>query len=248
MGIGTLGIGALAIFALCVAAFGTGLAKSGVPGLVTVLTPFVAMVMPAREATGIILPILILGDILSVLYWRRKAAWRPLLGMLPGSLAGIAIGYFLLRAIDDRAFRPILGGIIIAITLAGIASKKLNFRIKPGNKIFAASAGLLAGLFSMLANAASPIIVMYLTSLELDKEDFVGTNAWFFLATNVAKLPFSFDLGIIGPQYLVLDAALIPLVLAGGLVGIFLVKRISQKTFSAITQALALVAGARLLF
>lgn len=240
-------IGLPAIVALCVAALGAGIAKSGVPGLVTVLTPFVAMAMPARQATGILLPLLILADLLAVAHWRRRAVWTHLLKILPWALAGTAGGFFLLRAIDDVTFKPILGAIIILITIVGILRKRFNATIKPGNKVLAAVVGVLAGLFSMLANAAAPLIAMYLLSLDLDKEDFVGTNAWFFFIVNIAKLPFSLGLGIITPGYLALDAAMIPLVLAGGALGVALVKRIPQRTFSAITQALALIAGARLL-
>ena len=241
-------IGTLSIIVLCIAALGTGISKGGVPGLVTVLTPFTAMVMPARVATGVLLPILILGDIVSVIYWRRKAAWNQLLKMLPWTVVGIAIGYFLMRLIDDETFKPILGCIIIFITVAGILRKKYDAKFRPENKLLAALIGIFAGLFSMLANAAAPLVTMYLLSLNLDKEDFVGTNAWFFLITNLLKLPFSFGLGIITVRHLLLDASMIPLVVGGVAVGIALLKRIPQKTFNIIVQALALVAGAKLLF
>ena len=243
-----MGISELSIVVMCIAAFGTGAAKSGVPGLVTVLTPLVAMTMSAREATGILLPLLIFGDIISVIYWRRKASWSRLLKMLPWTVIGIAIGFFLLRGIDDATFKPILGGIIILIVVAGIARKKYNAKIRPGNRALAAFVGALAGIFTMLANAAAPLITMYLLSMDIEKEDFVGTNAWFFFAANLIKLPFSLGLGLITTEHLVLDAALIPLVLAGGVAGILLVKRIPQKTFNTVTQALALIAGVRLLF
>ena len=65
-----------AIVAMVFTAFSIGIAKSGLPGLVTVITPFVAMTMPSRIATGIMLPLLIVADIVSVIYWRRKALWQ----------------------------------------------------------------------------------------------------------------------------------------------------------------------------
>lgn len=77
---------------------------------------------------------------------------------------------------------------------------------------------------TMLANASAPIIAMYLLAIDLEKEDFAGTNAWFLMTTNILKLPFSFALGI------------------------RFVKRVPQKAFNSIIQILSVLAGLRLLF
>jgi hypothetical protein len=234
--------------ALAIAAVGAGIAKSGVPGLVTVITPFVAMVIPARMTTGLLLPLNVCGDIISVLYWRRKAAWPQLMRILPWSLVGIVAGYFFMKQVDDITFRPILGGIIVSITVLAILRNKYNLSIKPENKILVACIGFLAGMFTLMANAAAPLITMYLVSQKMTKEEFVGTNAWFFFVVNLARIPFSIRLGIITLEHFKLNLMLFPLVILGAAIGISLLKRIPQKTFLLMTQALALIAGIRLLF
>lgn len=90
-----------AIAVMCLAAFAIGVAKSGIAGIVTFFTPFVAMTMPSRMATGIMLPLMIASDIVAVLYWRRKAKWETLRWVLPGSLSGLTLGFILLKNIDD---------------------------------------------------------------------------------------------------------------------------------------------------
>ena len=57
--------------------------KTGLPALSTLVVPLFAMVLPARESTGALLPLLILGDAIAVVIYRRSAEWRSLLRLLP---------------------------------------------------------------------------------------------------------------------------------------------------------------------
>ncbi len=237
-----------AIVAMVFTAFSIGIAKSGLPGLVTVITPFVAMTMPSRMATGIMLPLLIVADIVSVIYWRRKALWQYLRWLIPGAAAGLALGFLLLRAIDDATFTPIMGVLIIVVSLLSIGLDRFKFRFNHESIIIPLGIGLVAGIFNMLANGAAPVLALYLLALKINKEDFVGTNAWFFLVINIAKLPFSIAIGSVQVSHLGFDAMLLPLVAIGGLVGVKILKKIPQKVFNFAIQALALFSGARLLF
>jgi hypothetical protein len=100
----------------------------------------------------------------------------------------------------------------------------------------------------MLANGAAPVLALYLLALKINKEDFIGTNAWFFLVINIAKLPFSIAIGSVQLNHLGFDAMLLPLVAIGGLVGVRMLKKIPQRIFNISIQALALISGTRLLF
>lgn len=241
-------IGVYGIIALAAAGFLTGVAKNGVPGLVTVVTPFVAMVIPARTATGMLLPLLVTGDITAVIFWRKKTVWKQLFRLFPWTLGGIVSGFFVMRAVDDATFRPILGAIIIAMTLLGLLRKRYNLRISPDNKPLVAIVGFLAGMFTLMANAAAPLLAMYFLSLNLDKEELVGTNAWFFFVVNLIRVPFTIGLGVLTLDRFLVDLMLVPLVLAGAYVGSKFLKKIPLKTFAWITEGLALVAGIRLIF
>ena len=99
----------------------------------------------------------------------------------------------------------------------------------------------------MLANAAGAITAFYFLARRMDKMTFVGTAAWFFFVVNLAKVPFSVDLGLINKESLLFDLMLLPVVLAGGVAGRILLKRVPQKLFEWITIALAVAAAVRLL-
>ena len=112
---------------------------------------------------------------------------------------------------------------------------------------FAALTGILAGFATMTANAAGPLMVLYLLAIGLPKLALVGTGAWFFLLVNVFKLPFSLHLGLITADSLRMDTLLIIPMLPGAFLGPIILKRINQSNFETITLLLTVLAAIRLL-
>ncbi|MFD3915774.1 sulfite exporter TauE/SafE family protein [Streptomyces sp. NPDC058603] len=104
--------------ALAAAAALVGFSKTAVSGANTVSLAVFAAVLPARESTGILLPILIVGDVVAVLTYRRHAHWPTLWRLFPAVAAGVVAGtVFLLRA-DDAAVRTSIGAILLL--MAGV--------------------------------------------------------------------------------------------------------------------------------
>jgi uncharacterized membrane protein YfcA len=115
-----------------------------------------------------------------------------------------------------------------------------------GHPLLGLAAGWATGVTTMLANAAGAIAAFYFLARRMDKLTFVSTAAWFFLIVNLAKVPFSAQLGLITPSSLRFDALLLPVVVAGALAGRMLLRRVPQRLFEWITIALAVAAGLRL--
>ena len=146
----------------------------------------------------------------------------------------------------------IIGGIVLF--MLGLRQWQTRFltpdkqdRI-PHNLPFAFVMGFLAGLTTMLANAAGPVMILYLLSVRLPKTQFVGTSAWFFFIVNWLKVPFSVRLGLITWPSIQLDLMMLPLIVIGAVAGILFLRRIPQKAFNSIIQLLAAAAAAKLLF
>jgi uncharacterized protein len=236
------------IAAICGAALLTGFSKAGVPGIGILIPVLAAMAMPARLSTGFILPVLIEGDCIAVGYWRRQAAWRSLARVLPWTAVGIAAGYFLMGALSDSVFRPLLGAMILAIVGLDLLRRAMKIELRAENRIVAAVIGVLAGVFTMLANAAGPVMAIYLLSMGMPKDEFVGTSAWFYFIVNLFKVPFSVALGLVSWETLKIDLMLLPLVAAGSFLGVIAMKRLPQKAFNLIAQGLAIAGGVKLFF
>ena len=100
----------------------------------------------------------------------------------------------------------------------------------------------------MMANAAGPIMIIYLLAMRLPKVEFVGTSAWFFFVINWLKVPFSANLELMTAESVKLDLIMLPFIAVGAAVGILVLKRIPQKAFNVVVQILAAAAAIWLLF
>jgi uncharacterized protein len=245
----TLSAGKWAIAAI--SSFMVGLTKTGIPGLGVLFVPLYAMALPARVSTGAVLPLLIAGDIFAVTWYRRNAVWRHVVRPLPWAVAGIVLGFFAMGKVNDAQLRPILGAIIILMLAVNLwrdlASRNRQVEI-PSFWWFAAIIGLLAGFTTMVANAAGPVMMIYLLAMRLPKKDFIGTSAWFFAIVNLIKVPFSVGLGLITSQSLLFDAKLAGVVIVGAVLGVLVAKRLPEKAFAIVVQALAFVSAVLLFF
>ncbi|MCX7705862.1 MAG: sulfite exporter TauE/SafE family protein [bacterium] len=230
---------------LVLAGFFIGISKTGIPGLGMLSIAMTALVIPARLSTGVILPMLILGDIFAVAYYRRHAQWKYLLRLMPWAAAGIIAGYIALGKMNDQQLRPIIG--FIVLMLLGLNESEVLDRWNiPKKGYFAAAIGLSAGFTTMIANAAGSIMIIYLLAMRLPKQEFIGTGAWYFFILNWFKVPFSADLGLINPDSLILNLKVAPAIIIGSLSGIRLVKVIPQNAFEAVIKILTIIAAVKL--
>jgi uncharacterized membrane protein YfcA len=226
-----------------------GIAKAGLPGMSLLHVVVFAFLFGARTSTGIVLPMLLVGDVCAVTAYHQHARWKYVWRMLPPACVGVIVGALLMRHISNDAFRPVIGWIILGLTGLQIVRmlRPRSFEQVPHTRWFAWTIGLIAGITTMLANAAGSVIAVYCLALGLPKLEFVGTTAWFFFIINAFKVPFSLGLGLIGRQTLLLNVLLAPVVIAGVLGGRWLVHRISQRVFDRLLLAFAAVAALRLI-
>lgn len=236
------------LFFLC--AFMVGVSKTGVPGFGILVVLVAALVMPAKASVGFVLPLLIFADVFAAAYYHRKAQWRHIFQLIAFTFAGIVAAYFTLGRIGDHQLKPTIG--VIVLVLLGVSAwnnRRGAEQIRHEDKsalrrwLFAIVFGFFAGYTTMMANAAGPIMIIYLLAVGLAKFEFVGTTAWFFFIVNWLKLPFMLKLDMIKPQSLQLNVLLFPLVFVGAICGILLVKYIPQKLFNRVVTVLAAVAA-----
>ncbi|MEU5339678.1 MULTISPECIES: sulfite exporter TauE/SafE family protein [unclassified Streptomyces] len=240
--------------ALAAAALLVGFSKTAVSGANTVSLAIFAAVLPARASTGVLLPILIVGDVLAVLTYRRHAHWPTLWKLFPAVAAGVVFGTVFLIWADDQVVRTSIGAILLL--MAGVTvwrRRKAEAEEEPDSvstrtgRIKARSYGVLGGFTTMVANAGGPVMSMYLLSAGFRKLGFLGTSAFFFLIVNVSKVPFSVGLGLIDGNSLLLDAALAAFVVPGAFIGKWAVNKINQRLFEQLVIAATVVGGAQLL-
>ena len=235
---------------LALGAFITGLSKTGIAGVSVLSVALFAVALPAKASTGALLPLLLCADLFGVAFYRKHAAWPHLLKLFPWVAVGIGAGYFALDLVSNAHVQRLIGGILVAMVALHVWHQRqdeaLTARL-PHALWFAAAMGLTAGFTTMVANAAGPVMVLYLLAVGLPKLAFIGTGAWFFLLVNAFKVPFSVHLGLITEDSLMMDALLILPMVPGALLGPLVVRHMNQKVFERLALVLAVLAALKLI-
>lgn len=229
-----------------------GISKTGIAGLGVFAVALFTLIFPAKASTGIVLPILIVGDIVAVLTYKRNAVWSTLFRLLPWTAVGVIAGYFALELLDTGQVGRMIGVILLVITalqywrMRSMAGVEHAGEVVAHNFWLTAVVGILAGFFTMVSNASGPIMIIYLLAMGLPKIEFMGTSAWFYFILNLSKTPFSINLGLITPQTLAFDALMAPFCIIGGLAGFQILKRIDQRLFENLALLFTALAALRL--
>ena len=263
---------------LLVVAIIVGFSKSGVTGVGILMTPLLALVFPAGKSLGILLPLLVFGDIITLIFYRKQVIWPHVWRIIPWSVLGVTLAWLITRyAIDsmgasaDAFLKRLIGGVILVVVAGGIYFRRYPEYIlkSAGGEIkktdidddpdlvaeeiivpktwFTVVIGICTGVASMLTNGGGSALTIYLLALRLRVMTFLGVACWNYLILNAVKLPFNIQLNFIDADSLKLNILLMPVVVIGVLSGIFVAKRISQKLFNTLSEALALAAAVYLL-
>lgn len=235
-----------------VAALLVGVAKTGIGGLGVLVVAIFAQLLPAKQASGFVLPLLIVGDVVAVWAYRSHVQWRFLWKLFPWTAAGVVLGTLAMGRIDDRQARVLIGAIVCAMVTMHVWRRwraRVAGSVEAEHAVwFAPLIGVLAGFTTLVANAAGPLMAIYLLAMRLPKMEYVGTGAVFFLLLNLFKVPFMAGLGLITIDSFAVNALLAPAVIAGAWLGRKMLLRIDQKLFESLALGLSALAGLRLLF
>jgi uncharacterized membrane protein YfcA len=243
------------VLALVVAAVGVGFAKTAIGGVASVSVALFATVLPARESTGALLPLLLVGDVIAVTIYRRHADWPALLRLFPSVAVGVLVGVAFVARVDDTAMRRMIGSVLLVLVLVHLGQRWHRRDQDPEvlredqhrrRHATALVFGVLAGFTTMVANAGGPVMSIYLLSAGLGMLGFLGTSAWFFLAVNLFKVPFSVGLDLISVESLILDLWLIPAVVVGAFLGRAVIHRIDQGRFEVLVLVFVVLSSAYL--
>ncbi len=238
---------------LSAGAFVTGLSKTGIAGLGVLAVALFANALPARQSTGALLPLLLCADVFGVAFFRKHASWPHLWKLFPWVIIGVVIGYLTLGRLTNEVVQRLIAVILLAmIGLHFWRQYRLGARqgvadTLPHTWWFGAITGLLAGFTTMVANAAGPVMILYLLAIGLPKLAFIGTSAWFYMCVNAFKVPFSVNLGLISQPSLMMDALLVIPMFPGALLGPVILRHMNQRTFERMALGLTVLAALRLL-
>lgn len=231
------------------AAFILGISKAGIKGIEIVIVTMMALAFGARDSTGLLVPLLVVGDIFAVIYYSRHARWNYIIKFLPWMLLGLFTGVFIGNQIPEQTFKWVMVVVILGSVLMMYWWDRRTSKDVPTHWAFGGFIGLLAGITTMIGNLAGAFSNIYFLAMRLPKNEFIGTAAWLFLIINVVKLPFHFFIWkTISVQSLYINLYLVPAIFAGLFVGVFLVKLLQESFFRKMILLLTAVGAVLILF
>jgi uncharacterized membrane protein YfcA len=223
-----------------------GISKGGFgSGAGLFATPLMALAVPIPQAAAILLPILVVMDAAGLWAYRGVFSRENMKVILAGGIAGVVLGALTFRYFDEAWIRLILGAIAIGFVLQrylGGAGAKAAERSTLKGLFWSA----FSGLTSTIAHAGGPPLSVYLLPQQMQKAVLVGTTVIFFAVINLVKLvPYAW-LGLFDARNLATSLVLSPLAPVGIGLGVFLMRRTSERLFYRIAYALLVVVGAKL--
>jgi uncharacterized membrane protein YfcA len=210
-----------------------GMSKTGITGVGMMAVPLLANAFGGRPSVGLLLPILIFADVFAVSWYNRHAQWKHILRLVPWAFVGIITATFVGKSISDQTFNRLLAILVIGgvgiLVWQDIRAGKIKI---PQSRWFAGGMGLMGGFATMIGNAAGPLLSLYLLSMRLPKNSYIGTGAWFFFIVNVSKVPLHvWSWKTITLSSFLLDVMMIPAITAGAFLGIWLVRLLPEKYY-----------------
>jgi uncharacterized protein len=235
----------VATIAVIIVAF----SKAGLLGsLGLVAVPLLTLVMPPRDAAGMMLPLLLVMDVIAIWTYRKDADWRILKIMLPGAMVGTIVGWLLWTVVSDAMVLLFVGVITLLFVLDAILPLRKKLEGLPPSKPWGAFWGGFAGFTSFISHTGGPPFQIYVLPQRLPPVAYSGTNAFFFAIVNTTKLIPYFFLGQLNVKNLEIGLILAPLAVAGVIVGVWLVRRVSVKLFYQIAYGLVAVLAIKLVY
>jgi len=228
----------------------TGMAKTGVHGAGMLSVPVLANVFGGQLSSGIMLPLLVMADVFGVWYYHRHASWHHLKILFPWAAGGVVLGTITGSYINDQVFKIVMAStILVSVVIMIWLEKSGTPDAIPKNKTFGAATGVASGFTSMVGNLAGSVMSVYLLSMRLPKNAFIGTTAWFFLVVNWFKVPFHvFAWHTIGWNTVYLDLLTLPVIISGAYLGIIIVGKLTDTMYRWFIIAMTVVAAIGMLF
>ncbi|NOZ33541.1 MAG: sulfite exporter TauE/SafE family protein [Alphaproteobacteria bacterium] len=231
------------------AVFLVALAKSGLIGPISMVgVPLLTLIMPAREAAGLLLPVLLVMDVIGLLAYRRGFDLGILKIMLPGAVVGIGMGWILWAVTSESAVRLMIGLITLAFVLDHWFPLRKRLAAGTPSKPWGVFWGSVAGFTSFVSHTGGPPYQIYTLPQRMEPALFAGTSVVFFAIVNTIKLvPYGF-LGQLSGANLTAAAALSPVAIGGMLLGVYLVRRISADLFYKVAYSLVFLLALKLVW
>lgn len=236
--------------AIILAALAAGVIKTGFGvGAGVFLTPLLSLIMNPKEAVGLMTPMMLITDVITLYIFWRKWDWYQVKILLPGCVLGNVVGAYYLSWASPATAKVTIGIIAVLFSSFQIYKEKnstlfQNFQFKTWQGVLVS---FFAGIASAVAHSGGIIITIYLITVGLTKEVFVATLVSVLLISDISKVALFTNLHILTWKLMLMGLAATPVMLLGGWAGRKLMDKLNDKQYVLYINALIFVSGIILL-
>ena len=225
-----------------------GISKAGFgSGAAFAAAPFLALIVEPDVAIGLMLPLLMLVDAVTLRPYWGAWHWPSARLLIAGGLPGVMLGALFWQSANPDVLRFFIGAIALGFVAFQFLGRGLRLREDAG-PVAGLVAGVTAGFTSFVSHAGGPPAAVYLLSRGLSKTEFQATTVLLFWAINIAKaVPYAF-LGIFTAQTLLAGLYLAPAALIGAWIGVAAHRAIPERAFFAVTYIFLTITGSKLIW
>lgn len=219
-------------FLAALSAFAIGVSKGGLKGMSPIFVLLMAGAFGGKASTGIMVPLLLLGDVFGLYNYGKYIQKKYVYAFLPWVLVGVLIGVWIGKDLPEEIFKKwIAVSVLFSMVAMWVWNVYQKKEVKP-NVFFTRFMGLGAGVFTMLGNLAGVFSNLYFLMTRIPKKELIGTSTIVFFIVNMAKIPFHVLVWeTISLETLRIDLMLSVFVLLGFFVGVRIIDYVSEAWF-----------------
>ncbi|WP_123195147.1 sulfite exporter TauE/SafE family protein [Pannonibacter phragmitetus] len=226
-----------------------GLGKGGFGGPIGMLAvPLMALVIPPIQAAGIMLPVLIVMDGVSLAAYRGTFDRKAIAILLPAGILGVGLGWLTAAFVENAHVTLLVGVISLAFVADRFRPGRRGGGALPHNLLSGIFWGTVSGFTSFVSHTGGPPYQIYMVPRGLAPALFAGTAVIFFTTVNVVKLVPYFLLGQFDAANLATAAVLLPLAPLATLAGWRLTRIVRPQLFYGVVYAVMAVVSTKLVW
>ncbi len=216
-------------------------------GSIVIALSLGALLLPIDAMLPVLVPLNICMTSYLAIRHRQHIHWPTLLKMiLPLMVGGTLLGYLLRPALGDNTLQILFGALVIWFAARELWRSIRGLKVSQHGSGWTRSWMLVAGITHGLFASGGPLLVYALTGTQLSKSAFRATLISVWLSLNgLLTVVFALD-GSLLPA-LPRIGMMLPVLLAGVVIGEFLHHRVNENLFKQLVYTLLLLTGALLI-
>ena len=229
---------------LC-AGFIMGLDKGGIKPVGVVSMFLITTIVSPAEMLGILAPLLLIGEVYPAFHYRKSRQRAAVHAVMPWVFLGLAAGGIIGRHMDAHGFSIVIAIFILLMALLLTFSEfgHLDFP-QQADGAMTVILGFLAGLSSILGNAAGAVTNLYFLHKTDSKNAFLGSGSYLYIFINLIKIViYLLFWSVFSRISLLFSLIMLPALLAGVIAATLIIRIVPEKVYRMLVIASVYYAG-----